>query len=46
MKFDFHKFLTIVGQLGPVVLLAVPGGAAIAPLVASNPSANAARPIL
>jgi hypothetical protein len=32
-KFDFHKFLQLVGSIGPLVLLAVPGGAVIAPLV-------------
>lgn len=26
MKFDFHKFLAVVRQIGPVVLAAVPGG--------------------
>lgn len=33
MKFDLHKFLTIVGSVGPLVLLAVPGAGAIAPLI-------------
>ena len=33
MHFNFHKFLAIVAQVGPMVLLAVPGGEAIAPLI-------------
>lgn len=33
MKFDFHKFLDIVKLVGPNVLLMVPGGSAVAPLV-------------
>ncbi len=33
MKFDFHKFLNIVGGVGPLVLMAIPGGGVIAPLV-------------
>jgi hypothetical protein len=33
MKFDFHKFVAIVSQLGPLVLAAVPGGEKIAPLI-------------
>ena len=33
MKFDIRKFLEIVGQVGPVVLAAVPGGAKIAPVI-------------
>lgn len=33
MKLNINKWLTIVSQIAPIVLLAVPGGAAIAPLV-------------
>lgn len=33
MKFNLHKFLEVVGQIGPVVLAAVPGGEKIAPLI-------------
>lgn len=33
MKFNLTKFLGIVNALAPVVLLAVPGGAVIAPIV-------------
>lgn len=33
MKFDFHKFLAVVSQVGPMVLGAVPGGEKIAPLI-------------
>jgi len=33
MKFDFHKFLAVVNQIGPVVLAAVPGGEKIGPLI-------------
>lgn len=32
-KFDIAKFLQIVSMIGPGVLMLVPGGAAIAPLV-------------
>jgi hypothetical protein len=34
MKFNFHKFKDIVTALAPIVLIAVPGGAAVAPFVA------------
>jgi hypothetical protein len=33
MKFNLHKFIDVVKFIAPVVLLAVPGGAAIAPLI-------------
>lgn len=33
MKFDVTKFLAILTVVAPVILLTVPGGAAIAPLV-------------
>lgn len=33
MKFDFHKFIQVVGLVGPIVLVSVPGGAVLAPLV-------------
>jgi hypothetical protein len=26
MKFDFHKFLAVVAQVGPIILAATPGG--------------------
>lgn len=32
-KFDFHKFLQVIGLIGPGVLLLVPGGVLLAPLV-------------
>ena len=32
-KFNFHKFLEVLNAVGPLVLLAVPGGAAIAPII-------------
>lgn len=32
-KFDFHQFLTLINTIGPLVLLSVPGGARLAPLV-------------
>ena len=33
MKFGLHKFLAVLASIGPVVLVAVPGGPLIAPLV-------------
>lgn len=33
MKFDLRKFLEVVGQVGPVVMAAVPGGQKIAPII-------------
>lgn len=33
MKFDLHKFLAIVSQVGPVVLAAVPGGEKISGII-------------
>lgn len=33
MKLNLNKWLSVVAQLAPIVLLAVPGGAALAPLV-------------
>jgi hypothetical protein len=33
MHFNFHKFLAVVAKVGPMVLLAVPGGDVIAPLI-------------
>lgn len=33
MKFDFKKFVSILTIVAPVILLTVPGGAALAPLV-------------
>lgn len=32
-KFSFHKFLAVLNAVGPIVLLAVPGGAAVAPII-------------
>jgi len=33
MKFDFRKFLAVVGAVGPMVLTMVPGAGVIAPLI-------------
>jgi len=33
MGFDFGKFLAILGAVAPVVLMVVPGGAVLAPLI-------------
>jgi len=33
MKFDLHKFLAVVAQVGPVVLAAVPGGQKIGQVI-------------
>lgn len=33
MKFDLHKFLSLVTSLAPIILTAVPGGAAITAIV-------------